>query len=423
MQKSEKKIIPGVKILAPVVRDGKSNVPRNDKCVFSPLNTRFSQVGENGSLGGKLLVNVDWLTLRIADTLSKIVYDEDGFYSLEGTNFRFLKLDYSTPLFHNICKVFYGELPVAEIQYGARMKVNAGSAYIKYENYVFYEKAFIEDSPTEIFTKLIQSLGSEILGVTRLDIAVDGVNLTQFIEDYRLGKYEKLKNSNISVTYSDKARGMDYFTVGSRGGKKYAACYRKKTEIEEKNYKKRYILEHWAANGLDTSQEVWRFEIRLNSDAMKDMQGFRFSEDMFTIENLISIFNFQIANFFEFVPSNSSDSRRSRREKVVLFKFDFKPSVYVRVKRQTLEGNRTVKILAKRLIKDAYLSGGTKMYANFTVVAQLVSDCCLEGWLTYKSHDIVTEIEKYAKVRGIDLPEGLAFDVLTDISKNSLIYE
>ncbi len=427
-----------------VTRDGKSNVPPNDNLPFSYVigheippfienrghasQRRFNAVPDQSIFKNQpsLLVNCDWLTLRCVDTLKGLTFT-DGILIVPNSPYRLQLMDYGTPLFKQICKVFWDETAIAEIQFDSRMAVNADTMYIKYENFIFYDVQCMErvSGDSSVFGRLFVALHTTVLSITRLDICVDGVDFTDFISDFQAGKYEKIKLDNVKVMrFGANAAALDYFTIGSRGGKKYGCCYNKTREIAEKGNKKGYINEYFRANGFDLDKDTWRFEIRLNSEALKDFSQHHFDETTLETPNLLRLFLSSLENFFEFVPTDSKDSRRSRREKVDLFAFTDAPPLLVRVKRQLLEGTRTAKVMVKRHLRDAYLSSVPQLaWLNLAAAKEIVTSYCLENWVTLRRSVIERDIASYASARNVDINPDLLFDIVQDINNNSLTFQ
>lgn len=372
-----------------------------------------------------LLVTCDWLTVRLSDSLKPLFF-EGGHCRIEGTVYRLELLPQGTRFFHKMARVFYGEIPFAEVQFDARMEVLKDTMFVKYDNCIFYDYSLGFTNIRDLCENFWSAIGAQFHGVTRCDIAIDGVDFGDFIN--RLAFTDtlvQLKVKNVTPTdFCMDTRVFRGFTVGSRGAKKYAVCYDKTREISDKGFKKQYILDYFSANGLDTSCGVQRFELRLDSEAFADMKDFKFSsDDFFTHESLVEIFEFQIRNFFEFVPGDaySSDSRRSRREKLQFFDFSAYERKYVRVDRRSLEGTRTAKIIVGRLVRDAYLSPDeAEAFACLTTARDTVIKYHLFEWITRRSPFLMGDIEKYALVRGAPLCPALTRNLLYDLEHNSL---
>lgn len=70
----------------------------------------------------------------------------------------------------------------------------------------------------------------------------------------------------------------DMLIIGSSKSAKQTAVYNKTQEITDKSGKS-YITAHHAANGLDTTQDVYRVELRLSNDAFKAYSSLYVNED------------------------------------------------------------------------------------------------------------------------------------------------
>lgn len=430
-----KPIQTGIQVLPPFGSEGvertlsKTSVQMTKGIVLHPLTRKYEQnLPTTYKNQPHLLVTCDWLTLRVEDSLKDLEFP-DGV--LTRGEYRIELLDYGTKFFNKLAKCYYGKDCFAEIQFDARMEVLKDTAFIKYENFIFYD--WLYGSTTlahRLYEGFFSEIGSKLLGITRCDIAVDGVDFDQFINLLAFtDNYEQLKVQNVSPSqYNINTRQFESFTVGKRGGKKYCVYYNKTKEIADRGSKKQYILDYFVANGMDvTTKSVNRFELRLDSEAFKDMQGFEFNADtFFKQESLIRILEFQLRNFFEFVPgeNHSTDTRRSRRERIEMFDFQDVERKYVRVKRELLEGQRTAKIIVSRLLRDAYVSEDiTDACANFTTAAQMVMNYHLFNWITQRSTLIYYKIEKYASVRGIPPNPVLSGNILKDMDTYSLHYQ
>lgn len=421
-----------IQVLPPLGSEGakrtlsKTSVQMTNDVPFHPLTRNYEQkLPTTYKNQPHLLVTCDWLTLRITDSLKERTF-LDGVCHF-GNDYRVELLDYGTKFFNKLAKCYYGKDCFAEIQFDARMEVLKDTAFIKYENFVFYDWLYGGTAMAhKLYTGFFEAVGCELRGITRCDIAVDGVDFGRFINLLSFtDNYEQLKVNNVTPTqYNMSTRQFEGFTVGKRGGKKYAVYYDKTAEIRDKGGKKQYILDYFVANGYDLGVGVRRFEIRLNSEAFADMDAFSFNPDtFFRQENLIRIFEFQLRNFFEFVPGEnySRDSRRSRRERIQMFDFSNVEKKYVRVKRELLEGQRTAKIIVSRLVRDAYICDDiTESCANFTTAAQMVVKYHLFEWITQRSPIILSKIEKYAAIRGIPLNSALSGNILKDMNEYSL---
>lgn len=376
----------------PVPTGGKSNARPNDNSPVYPLQYDIPPGFSDFSNQPGLLVNVDWLSLRLHETVNEGLF-VDGLYQKD--DYRFELLGYGSQFFQHIANVWHGKDLIGQLQFGARQDTLKGSMVMKYENWVFYDSTWMTVCRKYLFGHFFKVMDTRVLNVSRLDIAVDGVDFNGFMQGYRAGAFEKLKVKNVMYRmFDDPGKDSNGFTVGRRDGKKFAVYYNKTEEIAQRDFKKQYILDYFTANGFDVSKPVYRFELRLNSEAVRDMQGFEFTEAIFEPSALADIFTFHLHNFFEFVPAESRDSRRSRRSAVRLFNFSGLKRAYVKVKRALLNGVRTVKVIAKRLIGECWDDDGESVFNKLRSVSELLDKNSLWGWLSEKSDAIYKDFNR-----------------------------
>lgn len=391
-------VVPMPKPSRPIPTGGKSNARPNDNSSVYPLQYDTPPGFSDYSNQPGLLVNVDWLALRLHETVNAELF-VDGLF--EKGDYRFELLGYGSQFFQHIANVYHGKDLIGQLQFGSRQETLKESMVFKYENWLFYDSTWMTVCRKYLFSHFFAALETRVLNVSRLDIAVDGVFLNGFMESYRARAFDKLKVLNVMYRmFDDPKKDSNGFTVGKRDGKKFAVYYNKTEEIAERDYKKQYILDYFTANGFDVSKPVYRFELRLNSEAMRDMAGFEFTESIFEPSALADIFTFHLQNFFEFVPSESTDSRRSRRDKVRLFNFSGLKRAYVKVKRALLNGVRTVKVIAKRLIGECWDDDGENVVNKLKSVAELLDKNSLWGWLSEKSDQIYKDLNRKGYLHG-----------------------
>lgn len=353
----------------------------------------------------KVLLTVDWLSVRLHDTMTPSLFDSEGIYRMG--HYMFKLSETGTAQFKHKCDVFYGfpdSKKIGVLAFGARQQTLKGSMLYKLENHLFYDNFHSEVAGfNEVLSELFSALCTTVLNVTRLDIAVDGINFDAFANDLLVHrKYEQIKVKNIVARLDNKSFDIESFTVGQRNGKKYGVYYNKSKEIEDNGFKKRYILDYYEANGFDTTKDIKRFEIRLNSEAIRDMGGFDL-KDLRDNDSLAKIMEFQIKNFFQFVPSTGIKTK-SRRPPVELFDFSgVDAQEYVRVPREKREGVRTVKIMVKRLVKEVYTSKEVNDH-KLQTAADLVQSYDLQKWLLAKSYLWEKEFDDTVLEMGIDIP-------------------
>lgn len=358
---------------------------------------------------GKFLLSVDWLSLRLAQTINFDMFGEDGI--LEKPSYKLELLEGGTEHYKHRANVFCKNTGdhLGVLAFEANKKMFSGSMVYKITNHCFYDKTYMSGDFRDVLTNwFFEELNTEILNISRLDIAIDGVDLEDFVTDYfKYDKYERLGKSKMQpYGYDDRAKKYEGFYCGTLGnrakgqkrGKKIIRYYCKTQEIQEKNLKKKYILDYFKNNGFDLDKEVYRLELQLNSEAINDIGGFKLSH-IYDVEKLSSILEFHFKNFFEFVPadSESTDSVRSRRPRVQIVDFsNVCKSTYHRVKRAFVNGLRTTKIVVKSLLHAAFTDDTENGFYTLKTVSKLVKESGLTAWLTQKSSDWRRQFEKEA---------------------------
>lgn len=222
---------------------------------------------------------------------------------------------YGTQLYSNKWKLLvYGEEFGYLLTHPRRMQgsVKPSSMSLKVANHQLYTAGLIET-----LLEALAGLNAEIHNVSRLDIAVDGTNE---VRDF-LNAYTKQEAESKGVHMKGRAKfsglwqchntmSYDRFLIGSAKSGKQISVYNKTAELETSN--KKYIQNTWKLAGMDTTGTVYRTELRLKSEAIKEIKDFDFMQ----LENpayLASIFKTQSNNFFQFTRF-SDDSNISRQE-------------------------------------------------------------------------------------------------------------
>ena len=147
----------------------------------------------------------------------------------------------------------------------------------------------------------------------------------------------------------------NYFKVGSGTSEKQVVVYDKSKELEQSN--KTYIAALWRANGLpfgDADPPVFRCELRMRSEAVKEMVGFTL-EQLQDPKYLLSLFRTGCKNFFEFCEA-TGDANITRERLVNLIPFDELGAVLLQRARPALtDGRYKAKMAVHLTVKDSVL--------------------------------------------------------------------
>lgn len=163
---------------------------------------------------------------------------------------------------------------------------------------------------------------------SRIDIAIDGVQyLYELMNIYAKQNPDNrtisLKNSSQSraifsaKVLDTKSMNFQNFNIGSSGGNKMVTIYNKSLELIKSG--KDYIQDYWLKNGvIDTkndlekaakklskneivgkgSEDIYRFELRLKSEAIRVIEGFR-PEILTTGQGLAGIVKTHTSKYFD----------------------------------------------------------------------------------------------------------------------------
>lgn len=166
-----------------------------------------------------------------------------------------------------------------------------------------------------ILGDICSALGWKIIGLTRIDIALDcnyfmhGLKPEVFIHKYlskKQSSYIRCSSNKFSIygTKDMKSTHIDYIRWGSRESGVCTYLYNKSKELREKEMKP-WIIDRWKASGLDV-KNVWRIEFSIGSGGrgLKDIETglihTLFVDDVATSECVKSIFHTYAKQYFHF---------------------------------------------------------------------------------------------------------------------------
>lgn len=369
----------------------------------------------------RVAINIDWITFRLDFQYEKFLCNLDGADAQQIDDYFFEYVGHGTNIHRWCFNVYHGDLRIGQLCTHPH-QAHIDFSTFKLDNRVLYDKRYMGHELSDyrtVTSSLFKVLEADVLGLSRLDICLDGLDLTPFIADYQYDKtYLQLNRKNVQFNTWDREKGLNAsFTVGRRTGKKYGVYYDKTKEIFDGDNKKYYITEWHKACGLDIEKNINRFEIRLNSEALRDMEEFDwhllFCEGR--EQYLASILDFQLLHFFQFVPKVHTDSRVSRRPIIKLIDLsNLATSEFTRVKRTLTETTRSVKIVVKRLLNSAFRAEEDTSELFLRSAAEYVSEYMLYGWLKRKSEDYIKEFTAHCRRYGV-LPSS-HFHNVTDLS-------
>lgn len=261
-------------------------------------------------------INVDYF--QIFGRCEKIpdLVEGQEVYSIS-ENVRLIWKGHGTSLFNALYDVYLQGEKIGQIQAfprSTKQQMQQDHIIFKLDNHILYTKYWLDT-----FLDFLNESESKVLNVSRLDIAIDGVEqINDFLNHYfktPKGIYEQISIKNGGkikhhpLDYDPNTKKSTRFVFGSTKSDKHVAVYQKSKEIEQSN--KKYIERFWENSGMEfkEGEEITRVEMRLNSKSTKQIQGFDWTR-LHCSKYLASIFKTQAHNFFDFyIKDNSNVSR------------------------------------------------------------------------------------------------------------------
>lgn len=262
----------------------------------------------------KHTINLDWLEFMLSGILVEFDAPLDR-YEYDNGNIILAKKAMGTKIFKYSYEVYSGGKLFGQVHLCPRNPeiLKSDCIQFKLENNVLYEVGVLQECKY-----ILNKLHWAVLNVTRVDIALDGVEVLSLMDRFVKGEIEKLGKAKVKPYFTGK-RIIEGFDVGSRSSNKWITGYNKTKELEISN--KVYIQEFWERSGLDCSGDVQRLELKLRNEELKKIIAFDWRE-LDNFEYLASIFRSTMKNFFEFVEVGT-DSNVTRRKKIQFVEWDF----------------------------------------------------------------------------------------------------
>lgn len=294
------------------------------------------------------------------------------------------------------------------------------------------------------YEELQEALQLEYVNISRLDIAIDGLNyLLHFVNAYvrqtAQNKVVELKGrGRFKSNLLDRPTMLyNSFQLGSPKARKQITIYNKSQELVISQ--KDYIQKFWLANGIAQQYEllplemlanawkgkmmdryhiegyknIYRFEIRLFGELVKMMKGFSV-EWLKTSTGLMSIVKRNCESFFEFVEYNRMDtSKCSSIELIPFHQFDCQPIELQRIIRR--DDLYKTKLSIKKNVHQLYL--GVLGIGDYSATEMLIFDVNnyeLKDWYAKK---IVEWHKEYRHVNTDREHTDTVWNFLIDLNK------
>lgn len=350
----------------------------------------------------KLLINLDWLTLRFSSpSIDTIMFDENN--TLEVGNFRLVLESYGTRFYKHVASVMYkfeNEFkPIAVLEFAPTMRNMNNTSMFKIVNYVFYDKFFRSNIRT-VISDYMDTFHCSMLSISRVDICVDGVDFAPFESNLRENAICRLirgQKPNESIDLRSFDIENDVFTqfyIGSRKSRyKFIRYYNKSKEIRDNGDKKSYINKYFKNNGFDMEKDTNRFEIQLNADYLRTIENLDWTK-LFDYAYLTSIFKKSLEGFFDFVHVGT-DTNMSRCERVEFFdwsKFETEKIELFEVDPCKYDGVASAKVMVKKLVGFAVTQKDSELrFFNMKIACDVCNRFDIWGWLYSRSHIWIKE--------------------------------
>jgi hypothetical protein len=370
------------------------------------------------SYGAKTLVQIDTLALKITEGALLDLFDGSGEVVQLG-GYTFQETGTGGRMYRNKADVWFRSECVGTVLWGARMTTHEGFAKLELENRTLYNQQLFTRQTVE---GLLRAIDAEVAKILRVDIAFDSEGLMAFLEAVHrrdivaVRKMAAKKGKKYINLETDEIEG---FNFGSRSAGRFARCYVKTLEIEISG--KTYITKFHKKNGL--SGMVCRLELELKSDFIRTVEGLRWF-DVFDLTKVTALGEKAMSGWFDWVPADSTDSKRNRRERVTIVDFsEVKKTGYERYYPEPVKTDRTERIMIKQCILRAEAAPSDAAAVEYLqTAATLTEQHDLEGWLYSKDEAFARIIRDRAQLEGREIAGRFLgrswYDVMTDAYEN-----
>lgn len=347
-------------------------------------------------------ISLDWLSFYFlhADFFNQGMSEGDT--QIINDDFYLLCIDRPTLHFNKHVVVIYKKTECAHILFDTRNEKFFAKDICKVEfvNHTLYSGAWID------VYNILSENGLQYKAASRIDIAIDGVGyLKKLMNIYSKqsidNKIIQLKNSGLKrgrfnpKVLNPKSCEYEGFHIGGGGGNKMITIYNKSLEIVKSG--KTYIQDYWLKNGvigqkedlselanqieqieatgidvvsLNTHDDIYRFEIRLKSEAIKEIENFS-PEMLMARGGIASIVKLHCKNYFEL--SYMDNSNVSRCTPIPLLPYDrLEAETIKRIARVEKDGEYKAKMTIHGIISDIYK--GNVQRSNYNESVEMIMD-------------------------------------------------
>lgn len=323
-------------------------------------------------------INVDWLQVFCHD-------DNDGMLHVlyfNSSSYEFKLLPHSSRHFAEIWEVLTEDGDkYAVIQRKPHSSIlSSDAAIVQLCNRELYKTHYALD-----FRLFLSAHGFRYKSISRLDVCFDstclrnGLTHSNLIKGIITGKYLKNNQSRVKWHFDAMAtvgRPMECnsCSFGSQSSSVSSKMYNKSLEMRQEKSKP-YIIENWEINGIDTSQDVWRIELSIKSDATNTIRTstgeiYRLHSDSLELQTQVEDIFFSYAEKYFSFKRNDGKKNKTRMPNLDIFPKDRQTTLHpVRITGEKDSG-RSDRIFLKRLIglRKEWAKGDRDLYRSLGVV-------------------------------------------------------
>ncbi len=329
-------------------------------------------------------ISLDWLSLYFRQKGIFAEAYEEGDQIVISNDCYLLAIDRPTPHFNTHFVLFHKNEECAHILANPRNErfFKKETVKVDFANHTLYSQEWIK-----VYDEL-KKHGLVYHAASRVDIAIDGVGYLQRI--LNINAKQSIEDITVCLKNSCEARSrfsakilntktylFENFTIGTHGGNKMITVYNKTLEIAKSG--KKYIQDYWLKNGLihelndldalnneikarekkgdeafsiEGRKNIYRFEIRLKSESIKEIEGFSV-EMLKTGKSLAAIVRTHCKKYFEACFKDNQNI-------TLCTSFDLLPydrlgaKVISKIKRQERGGVYKAKLTIHGLIQDIH---------------------------------------------------------------------
>jgi len=262
-----------------------------------------------------------------------------------------------------------------------------------------------------LLKELYRSMGLAFKSFNRVDVAVDFCGVSHDVE----GVVRSLAVNALRVSgrkkainfYSETVKGNTVYEgvkIGSRTSSRFLRIYHKTKEL--KSNLKTYILDSWAALGLDKSN-VWRYEYQINAAFLRDLEGLTI-DSLMTKDGIYSLLKKAQNNHFE-LRYNTGKKEVNKEKPFYMFDWDVLENTVKTVASEIKKIKRVVKetfIGQQRMIKGllrSYFSKRQKRIEYLLPLKIMLNDFDLWEWFGKKLPFYIDEFSKKMIIGEADL--------------------